>query len=419
VSHTDAGSFDNTASVTVADDEDNTASDSDDETVTVTDALPSVTLDKSADPTTLPEPGGAFTFTLTITNTSVETVTITALSDDNALSTECLDLIGTTLAAGASTSCTYTVSHTDAGSFDNTASVTVADDEDNTASDSDDETVTVTNVAPVLLVDKTANPTSVSEHGGNVTFTVTVKNVSVSTDPVTITSLTDVLVYDTDGDDNYAEETPIVINIANPANPNTTCDELIGVTLQPGETSSPCTFTVHIQGNPWEDPIDTVTAHAEDDEGTDTSDSDDAAVDIAQVNQRSVSVSGLTARRTPTTVVSGRFSVTDESDEPPVVDVLINNIFMTFEKKVKTSWQVITPTSCTFWVDDGDGIKESGEPLIANPSNAGLVVEELVYIGYSCTLSSGWPSPLRITANVQIDGRPGMTFRFTNSFTFG
>jgi len=107
---------------------------------------------------TLPEPGGVFTYTLSIHNTSAEPVTIMALTDDNALSAECLALINTTLAAGASTSCTYTVSHSDAGSYSNTASVTVADNTNNTASDSDIETVTVTNVLPTVDLTKTAAP---------------------------------------------------------------------------------------------------------------------------------------------------------------------------------------------------------------------------------------------------------------------
>ncbi|MBI3241017.1 MAG: hypothetical protein HYZ49_01825, partial [Chloroflexi bacterium] len=150
--HTDAGQYDNTASVTVQDNEQNPAGDTDDETVTVTDVLPSVALDKSVTPGELPMPGGDFTFTLTITNNSVEDVTITALTDTNALSAQCLALIGTTLAPGAWASCQYTVTHTAAGAHNNTASVTVMDNEQNPAGDSDDESVMVTN--PVIALDK-------------------------------------------------------------------------------------------------------------------------------------------------------------------------------------------------------------------------------------------------------------------------
>ncbi len=131
----------------VQDNEGNTASDSDDETVTVSDELPTVELTKTADPLTLPEPGGVFTYTLTIHNSSAEAVTITALTDDNALSAECLALVGTSLPAGGTVTCTYSVSHSEAGTYDNTAFVTVEDNEGNTASDTDDETVTVSGPA--------------------------------------------------------------------------------------------------------------------------------------------------------------------------------------------------------------------------------------------------------------------------------
>ncbi len=50
-------------------------------------------------------------------------------------------------------------------------------------------TYTNTNLAPTIVVTKTAIPTSVPEPGGNVTFTFTVQNTS-SEEPVTITVLT-------------------------------------------------------------------------------------------------------------------------------------------------------------------------------------------------------------------------------------
>ncbi len=217
ITHTDAGTYENTAEVTVADNEGNPAGDTDDETVTVTDVAPSVTIVKSASPTTLPEPGGVFTFTLTITNTSVETVTITALTDDNALSAECLALIGTTLAAGASTSCTYSVPHTDAGSYPNTASVTVKDNELGEASAEDSETVTVTDVAPSVSLDKSVDDNEKPEPGGTFNFTLTITNASVET--VTITALTD--------DNALSAE----------------CLALIGTTLDAGASAS-CAYSV-------------------------------------------------------------------------------------------------------------------------------------------------------------------------------
>jgi len=79
------------------------------------DVPPTVDLTKSVTPSTLPEPGGLFTYTLAIHNTSAEAVTITALTDSNTLSPQCFALVNTSLAAGASNSCTYTVTRTRSG----------------------------------------------------------------------------------------------------------------------------------------------------------------------------------------------------------------------------------------------------------------------------------------------------------------
>ena len=113
-----------------------------DATVTYTDVPPTVTLDKSVDVEFLDEPGGDFTFMLTIHNTSWEEVTITALTDTQSGAavdfSACAALIDRKLAAGASTSCSYVVSHTDVApggsSYENTASVTVTDNDGSPAS---------------------------------------------------------------------------------------------------------------------------------------------------------------------------------------------------------------------------------------------------------------------------------------------
>ena len=113
--------------------------------------LPAVDLTKNVIPTSLVEPGGVFHFSLTIVNNSVENVTITALTDDNPLPAACTDLIDDTLTPGQSVSCEYDVSHTAAGSYENTASVTVEDNEGNPTTDSDTATVTVVAMPKTLL----------------------------------------------------------------------------------------------------------------------------------------------------------------------------------------------------------------------------------------------------------------------------
>ncbi len=183
----------NTVTVTATDGDPGSTpvSNSDSATVSFTDVPPTVTLDKSASPTTLPEPGGDFDFTLDVTNTSFEEVTITALTDTQSafFSQDCTDLVGTTLAPDATASCSYTVPHTNAGSYDNTASVTVADDEGTTATDTAEATVTVTDVAPTVTLGKSALPTTLPEPGGDFVFTLDVTNTSF--EAVTITALTD------------------------------------------------------------------------------------------------------------------------------------------------------------------------------------------------------------------------------------
>lgn len=119
------------------------ATDDDDATVGFTDVRPLVTMEKSVTPSIHIEPGGTFTYTLKITNNSEEDVEITTLTDTNTLSSECLALIGVTITPGASKTCSYTVEHTTAGTYDNTAYVLVTDNDGSTASDDDSKTVKV------------------------------------------------------------------------------------------------------------------------------------------------------------------------------------------------------------------------------------------------------------------------------------
>ena len=133
----------NVVTATAVDDDGTQATDEDDETITFTDIKPTVTIDKSVTPSILAEPGGDFTFTLKIKNTSTENVNITSLVDSNALSQECLDLVGDTLVPGQEVTCSYTISHTTIGVFENTATVVVTDNDGSTATDFDTESGTV------------------------------------------------------------------------------------------------------------------------------------------------------------------------------------------------------------------------------------------------------------------------------------
>jgi len=134
-----------------------TACDDPAEQVVVTAALPTIVVDKTVNPTSLPEPGGAFTFGVVVTNTSDETLTITSLTDNRYgdLATRpgstCGALIGTVLAAGASSApCTFTGTFTgNAGAFEtDVVTATARNGEGTTASATGSATVFITNAPP-------------------------------------------------------------------------------------------------------------------------------------------------------------------------------------------------------------------------------------------------------------------------------
>jgi uncharacterized repeat protein (TIGR01451 family) len=146
---------------------------------------PVVDLTKTATDDTLPETGGPFEFTLEITNNSPdqESFTIDSLSDDYSLSTECNNLVGTTVNYGQTVSCAYTVTMgalggTLVGDHDNTASVSVSDATARTDDDTADETVTVLPAADLSLSKSVDEPQP--DVGTNVVFTLTVSNAGPS-----------------------------------------------------------------------------------------------------------------------------------------------------------------------------------------------------------------------------------------------
>jgi hypothetical protein len=141
---------------------------------------PSVTVEKSVNPTSIPETGGAVTYTVTVTNTSGIPVTLTGLSDNKF---DILTIQGTTCSvpqplaasgAGAVYQCSFsaTLPAAEAGdTYINEVTATVSN-AGGTGTDTDDATVTYTNVNPNISVTKTANPTSLSTAAaGTLNFT--------------------------------------------------------------------------------------------------------------------------------------------------------------------------------------------------------------------------------------------------------
>jgi len=182
------------------DDEGNRDTATDDADVTLTDVIPTILVDKAALPERLPEPGGNVTYAVSVTNASLEAVTLTQLVDDTGTGPtslagkgDCLANAPVTILPGQTYNCTFTAPvngnansiHTD------TVTATAEDDEKNPVRGQDSATVTITDVAPAILVSKGAAPSEIAEPGGTVNFTVIVTNPATAVDPVTLTSLVD------------------------------------------------------------------------------------------------------------------------------------------------------------------------------------------------------------------------------------
>ncbi|MEA2297357.1 MAG: hypothetical protein QOF77_293 [Solirubrobacteraceae bacterium] len=216
---------------------------------------PVIAVTKAASPASRVVPGGDFTFTVQVSNPSaVDPIRITTLVDNiygdlaSRPGSTCNALIGVTLAPGASSApCTFTGPFSGVAGASQTDTVTVNGVDSNglTAQATAQATVTLTPLGtPVIAVTKAASPPSRPEPGGDFTFTVAVSNPSATT-PVTITRLVDNI---------YGDLTATSAKIS-----ATTCANLIGVTLQPGASSAPCSFTGAFSGVSGASQTDTVT----------------------------------------------------------------------------------------------------------------------------------------------------------------
>ena len=176
------------------DDDEHSVSDFDDARVTIIDVASSISVEKSATPGSVQEPGGDVAFTIVVKNTSAaDAVTIDTVVDsiygDLAAKGTCGALIGKILqpdnhAAGGpdEAQCTFTgpVTGSAGSTHTNVATVTGHDDDEQSLTAHDDATVTIT-PAPVvpklidLYVTKTDLPDPV-ELNGQLTYTIVVGN---------------------------------------------------------------------------------------------------------------------------------------------------------------------------------------------------------------------------------------------------
>jgi uncharacterized repeat protein (TIGR01451 family) len=278
VSGNDGDSHHNVATVTGHDEDERAVTDSDSADVEIVGAVPSIEVTKTANPTSVPEPGGSVEFTVDVENTSVSTdaVTITSLVDDpdGAGPAQPIDLNGRgscsipqTIQPGATYTCKFTRPITgNAGDVKIDVVTAVGHDDDgHELSDHDDATVTITDVPSSISVDKSATPTSVQEPGGDVAFTVVVRNTS-AVDAVTIETVVDSIYGDLETKGN--------------------CGTLIGRVLQSddqaagGLDQAACTFTGAVTGSAGSTHINVVTVTGHDDDEQRLTAKDDATVTI-------------------------------------------------------------------------------------------------------------------------------------------
>jgi uncharacterized repeat protein (TIGR01451 family) len=233
---------------------------------------------KTADPTTVNEPGDTVTFTFLVENPSGASITAESLVDS--VFGNLATYPGSTCAVpqvigpGGSYSCSIPGDVTgQPGIHTNVVTVTGTDEYGNGLEASDPAEVTILDLLPSIAVVKSANPESVVEPGGMVLYTVQVTNNSVASDPVTLTSLVDSL---------YGN----LVDGGNTAISNSTCS--LG-TIQPGNTYQ-CTFRAPVTGVGGNQVVDLVTAAGQDNEQNPVQASDDATVTITAAPEPAIAV---------------------------------------------------------------------------------------------------------------------------------
>jgi len=252
-----------------------------------------------AETATAPEPGGTFEYRVVVWNMSKERVTLTALTDRISGPETNLDDSGTcsvpqSLAASDGTSggadtytCTFELAlNGNAGvSQQDTVKATVMDDENDTASDEDNASVSLTGLPSSIQVTKTVSPTTVDESlvGRSVIYTVVVKNTSIA-DKVTLDVAGFVDRVKVNGD----PATGAIAAITNLDCNGDGVGDGLPITLDtPGEEGDhdtiTCTFSMTVSGDAGDLVNDLITVTGQDDDGHEVSGFDDATVTITNV----------------------------------------------------------------------------------------------------------------------------------------
>ncbi len=238
-----------TVRATAVDAENRTATAEASASVTILDVPASLAVSKTAQPSTVLEPGDDVTFTIVVQNTSQSDRIFLESLVDNVYG----DLMGqglcpppTSLFPGRDPyRCEFTVFVGGAPGDEELNTVTAAgtDDDGQPVEGSDQASVVVLDSPPSIITTKSATPTSVPTSGATVTFTSTTTNTS-AVDSVTLESLVDSVFGDLDG--------------------RGTCS--VPQTLGPGESYS-CTFEESVSGMLGETHLDEIEVSGTSDDG--------------------------------------------------------------------------------------------------------------------------------------------------------
>jgi hypothetical protein len=144
---------------------------------------PTITVDKTASPLSLPQPGGTFTFAVAVTNNSTESLVLTSLTDNiyGNLNGRGSCLTGGTITAGGTYTCSFTGNFNGGPGSTQTDIVTAVatNAAGATATDTDDATVTITGVAirtqasPDVVIGGQISDTATLSDGTNPVGTIT------------------------------------------------------------------------------------------------------------------------------------------------------------------------------------------------------------------------------------------------------
>jgi uncharacterized repeat protein (TIGR01451 family) len=238
-------------------------------------AGPGITVEKSANPSQVAEPGGTVTYQVKIRNSAGRQALNLVRLEDN-LYGDLTDLANAkiknstcglvTIQPGDTYQCTFQaeVTGNSGSSVTDTVTAKARDASDNVAQASDQATVKIgAQPRPGIEVSKKASPTWVLEPGDNVTYKIRVRNNSPSGLSLTLTGVQDNVYGD-------------LTDLANANISNSTC-ELVSIS---SGNSYECTFKAQVSGNAGSTETDTVTVTAKDDPGNQVQASDQATVQI-------------------------------------------------------------------------------------------------------------------------------------------